>query len=57
MFYFNNILKKNIYFLFYNKLDYKIKGKFYVYNNIKYTDKSKYINCNNILNLVGIILN
>ena len=57
MFYFNNTFKKKyIYFLFYNKLDYEIKGKFYLYNNIKYTDKSKYINYHNILNLVGIIL-
>tara|TARA_Y100000389_G_C17260398_1_gene412717 strand:- start:72 stop:278 length:207 start_codon:yes stop_codon:yes gene_type:complete len=31
---------KNKYFLFYNDLDYIIKGKYYIYNNIKYTSKS-----------------
>jgi hypothetical protein len=49
-------MKKNYYFLFYNELDYKIKGKFYIHNNIKYTYKSKYMNFNNISNFVGLIL-
>jgi len=57
MFNFYNIFKQKYYFLYYNKLDYIVKGKYYIHNNIIYTDKRKYIDFNNISNIVGIILN
>jgi hypothetical protein len=56
MFNFYNIFKQKYYFLYYNELDHKIKGKYYIHNNIIYTDKCKYIDFNNISNIVGIIL-
>jgi hypothetical protein len=44
---------KTKYFLFYNDLDYILKGKYYIHDNIKYTSKStKLIDKNNF---VGII--
>jgi|MDTG01.5.fsa_nt_gb hypothetical protein len=57
MFNFYNIFKQKYYFLYYNELDYIVKGKYYIHNNIIYTDKRKYIDFNNISNIVGIILN
>lgn len=44
---------KNKYFLFYNDLDYIIKGKYYIHDNIKYT--SKYTKLIDKTNFVGIM--
>ena len=44
---------KKKYYLFYNNLDYKLKGKYYIHNNIIYTCKS--INLIDKKTLVGII--
>ena len=44
---------KTKYFLFYNNLEYKIKGRYYLYNNIKYTSKStKLIDKNNFVGIM-----